>query len=83
MDRSWRQLREYDNQASQVLPWLNSAEDRLGRAMARPLKSDPAIIKQEINELKVRHVSSLIVVGPLRVVFIGLWVAMVLHSFSL
>lgn len=55
LDRSWRQLREYDSQASQVLPWLNSAEDRLGRSMAQPLKTDPAIIKQQINELKVSN----------------------------
>ena len=55
LDRSWRQLREYDSQASQVLPWLNSAEDRLGRSMAQPVKTDPAIIKQQINELKVSN----------------------------
>lgn len=55
LDRSWRQLREYDGQASQVLPWLNSAEDRLGRYMAQPVKSDPATIRQQIDELKVTH----------------------------
>lgn len=53
LDRSWRQLREYDNQASQVLPWLNVAENRLAQSMTQPVKSDPATIKQQISELKV------------------------------
>lgn len=53
LDQSWRQLREYDSQASQVLPWLNSTEERLGGYMAQSIKSDTAVIKQRINELKV------------------------------
>ena len=53
LDRSWRQLREYDSQATQVLPWLNKAEDTLARYMAQPVKSDPTVIKQQITELKV------------------------------
>ena len=53
MDRSWRQLREYDSQASQVLPWLNSAEDTLARYMAQPIKPDPTAIKQQISDLQV------------------------------
>lgn len=63
LDRSWRQLRDYDSQASQVLPWLNSAEDRLGREMAQPVKSDPAIIKQQINELKVNNSKRFVLVS--------------------
>ena len=53
LDRSWRQLREYDSQASQVLPWLNSAEDTLARYMAQPVKPDPTAIKQQISDLRV------------------------------
>ena len=53
LDRSWRQLREYDSQATQVIPWLNKAEDTLARYMAHPVKSDPTAIKQQITELKV------------------------------
>ena len=53
LDRSWRQLREYDSQASQVLPWLNSAEDTLARYMAQPVKPDPTAIKQQISDLQV------------------------------
>lgn len=53
LDQSWRQLGEYDSQASQVLPWLNSTEERLGGYMAQSIKSDTAVIKQRINELKV------------------------------
>lgn len=53
LDRSWRQLREYDSQASQVLPWLNSAEDTLAKYMAQPLKPDPTAIKQQISDLQV------------------------------
>ena len=58
LDQSWRQLREYDSQASQVLPWLNSTEERLGGYMAQSLKSDAAVIKQRINDLKVSRKSS-------------------------
>ena len=53
LDRSWRQLREYDFQASQLLPWLNSVEERLGTKMAQPIKSDPAGVKQQLDDLKV------------------------------
>lgn len=53
LDRSCRQLREYDSQASQVLPWLNTAEDTLARYMAQPIKPDPTAIKQQISDLQV------------------------------
>ncbi|EDO37708.1 predicted protein [Nematostella vectensis] len=52
LDRSWKQLRDYDTKASQVLPWLSSAEERLARKMAQPIGRDPSTLRREIDELK-------------------------------
>ena len=68
LNQSWRQLKEYDGKANQVLPWLNAYEEKLGRKMAQPVSSEPASVKRELDEIKVRLVFLSALVTHLKVI---------------
>ena len=54
LNQSWQQLSDYDAKANQVAPWLEAYEERLGTKMARQISADPALVKRELADTKVR-----------------------------